>query len=139
MTTGAKSGKLVLLYIVDEDGSTLTPIATARTNSFTVNSTIVDTSTKKDDGWGSILSGGGVREMSITLEGIYEDEAYDKMMLARGMDGASYPYAMIDAFENKWEGNFVITSYGAGGTYNDAQTFTVSMRNDGAIDFTPAA
>ena len=65
MATGATSGKLVLLKI--GSGGTATTIATARTNSFTINHTVVDTSTKRDGGWGSILSGVGVTSLTFAL------------------------------------------------------------------------
>lgn len=133
----AKSGKLVLLQL--GTGAGATTIASARTNSFTINNSIVDTTTKKDNGWGSTLSGGGVREMTISLEGVFDDEAtYDQTLRQYGIDGSSNEYTMIVSNGDKFEGNFVITSYTVGGTYNEAETFSMSLRNDGEITYTAA-
>lgn len=133
----AKSGKLVLLQL--GSGVSAVTIASARTNSFTINNSIVDTTTKKDGGWGSTLSGGGVREMTVSLEGVFDDaETYDQTLRGYGIDGSSNEYTMITSNGDTFVGNFVITSYTVGGTYNEAETFSMSLRNDGAIVYTAA-
>lgn len=136
MTTGALSGKLVLLAL-----GTTSPItiATAKTNSFTINHTVIDTTTKKDGGWGSILSGGGVTEMTVSLEGVFQNQTYDKTLRGYGVDGTSNAYTITTGHGDSFAGNFVITSYAVGGDMAGAETFTVSLRNDGEIVYTPGA
>lgn len=134
MATGATSGKLVLLKI--GSGGTATTIATARTNSFTINHTVVDTSTKRDGGWGSILSGGGVTSMTIALDGVFENETYDKTLRGFGVDGTSNEFTIITGNGDTFVGKFVITSYQVGGAYNEAETFQATLQNDGAVVFT---
>lgn len=134
MAVEARSGKLVLLQL--GSGAGATTIATAKTNSMTINHTVVDTTTKKENGWGSILSGGGVHEMTISLEGIYHNESYDRTLRGYGMDGTSQEYTIINGHGDTWVGNFVITSYGIGGEMGGSETFTASLRNDGEVVYT---
>lgn len=137
MAVEAKSGKLVLVQL--GTGVTATTIATAKQNSLTINNSVVDTTTKKENGWGSTLSGGGVREMTTTLEGIYHNTEYDRTLRNYGMDGTSNEYTIINGHGDKWEGKFVITSYGVGGEMGGAETFTASLKNDGEIVYTQGA
>lgn len=130
----ATSGKLVLLKL--GTGVTTTAVMSARSNSFTINSTVVDTTTKADNGWGSLLDGGGVREMTVSLEGIFLDETYDNTLRGYGVDASSNAYTIVTGNGDKFEGNFVITSYGVGGEYANAETYSISLRNDGPITFT---
>ena len=136
MATGATSGKLVLLKI--GSGVTAVTVGTARNNGFTINHTQVDTTTKKEGGWGSTLAGGGVTEMTISLEGIFENETYDKTLRAAGIAGTSDEYTIITGNGDTFVGNFVITSYQVGGAYNEAETFNISLKNDGEVVYTPS-
>jgi predicted secreted protein len=131
----ASSGKLVLLQLGIGTGNTTT-IATARTNSFTINHSVVDTTTKKDNGWGSILAGGGVTDMTIALDGVFENTVYDKSLRQYGIDGSSNEYTILTGNGDKFEGNFVVTSYATTGVYNTAESFTVSLKNNGEIVYT---
>jgi predicted secreted protein len=135
MATGATSGKLVLLQLGTTSPVT---IATARNNGFTINHTIVDTTTKKDNGWGSILAGGGITDLTISLDGVFENNTYEKTLRQYGIDGSSNLYTIVTGNGDTFAGKFIISSYAVGGAYNAAETFTISMKNDGEIVFTPS-
>lgn len=131
----AKSGKLVVLSV--GTGQSAVPVMSARTNSFTVNHTTVDVTTKKDAGFAALLSGGGITEVTCSLEGIFLNETYDKQLEQFGFDGSSNAYTLTTSNGAKFEGNFIITAFTVGGTYNEAQTYSFSLKNDGAITYTP--
>lgn len=133
----AKSGKLVLVQLGEGVGAVT--IATAKQNSLSINNSVVDTTTKKENGWGSTLSGGGVREMTTSIEGVYHNTAYDRTLRQYGMDGTSNVYTIINGHGDKWIGNFVITAYGVGGEMGGAETFTASLKNDGEVVYTQGA
>jgi TP901-1 family phage major tail protein len=133
----ATSGKLVLLQL--GSGVSATSIATARTNSFTINHTVVDTTTKKDGGFGSILAGGGTTSITISLEGVFNDETYDNTLRGYGFNGSSNEYTIIMGNGDKIVGKFIITSYTVGGAYNEAETFSATLQNDGIVTFTAGA
>lgn len=131
------SGKLVLLKI--GTGPTAITVATARQNSFTISHTQVDTTTKRDNGWGSTLAGGGTSEMTFTLEGVFLDEEYDNTLRGYAFDGSSNAYTIVTGNGDSYSGNFVITSQTVGGDQKEAETFSYNFRNDGAVVFSPAA
>jgi predicted secreted protein len=134
-TTGPYKGRLVLLQL-----GTTSPVSvlTAKTNSFTINHSVVDVTTKKTNGWGAILNGGGITDLKVTLDGIMENETYDATLRASAVSGSSNGYTLVTGNGDKFVGNLVITSYTVGAAYNDSETYQIALQNDGEITFTPA-
>lgn len=130
----AKSGKLVLLSV--KDGATYVPIMSARSNSFSINRTQIDTSTKEDGGWTATLAGGGVTTIETTVSGIFKNSAADKKLRALGISGDSFEGKITLSNGDEFAGNFVITSMEFGGEYDNAETYSASIVNDGEITFT---
>lgn len=137
--SNAKNGSLVVLKIESDTPGTFVPVMSAKSNSFTINNSTVDVSTKADGNWGALLSGGGTREMTISLEGIFLDTDYDSQVRALGVNGEEHKYQMVMSNEDKFEGLFVITSFTNTGVRGDAETYSASLRNSGEITFTPKA
>ena len=133
----AKNGSLVLLKIETDTPGTFIEVLSAKSNNFTINNSTVDVSTKADGNWGALLSGGGTKEMTISLEGVFKDEEADKVIRALSISGEEHKYQMVTSNEDKWEGLFVITSMTCTGARGDAETYSVSLRNSGVVTYTP--
>lgn len=134
----AKNGSLVLLKIETATPGTFEAVLSAKSNNWTINNSTVDVSTKVDGQWGALLSGGGTKELTVSLEGIFLDTAYDKDVRALGYSGEEHKYQMVMSNGDKLEGLFVITSMTVTGARGEAETYSVSLRNSGVITFTPA-
>ena len=131
----AQKGELVLLKI--KEGTSYVPILSAKSNNFTINNATVDVSTKSAGSWGVLLSGGGAKEMTVSLEGVYHDETYDKTLRALGISGDEQDYEIVTSNGDKFAGKFVITSYTCTGARGEAETYQVSLRNSGVVTYTP--
>ena len=134
----AKNGSLVLLKIETATPGTFEAVLSAKSNNFTINNSTVDVSTKADGNWGALLSGGGTKELTVSLEGIFFDTEYDNQVRALGFSGEEHKYQMVTSNGDKFEGLFVITSMTVTGARAEAETYSVSLRNSGVITFTPA-
>lgn len=138
MASTATSGKLVLLKIETDTPGTFVPVMSARNNSFSVNHSTVDVTTKLDEGWTSILSGGGVTTLETSVSGIYLNTAYDKKLRGYGVTGEQFEAEIVLGSGDKFAGTFICTKMQVGGEYNNAETYDLSLQNVGAVTFTPA-
>lgn len=115
-----------------------TNLAGLRVNSITVDNTFIDTTTKSDSEFSSILSGTvGSTSITITGDGLIEDQTLRD--LAMSADEADrFITDLTYAFENGdvISGNFVINSYSEGSPYQEATTFTANFTGNGAWTFT---
>lgn len=125
----AKHGKLFLLKLGTD------AISTARATSMSINNNPIDVSNKASNNWGSTIA--GLANMTITLDGTYEDTTVEKTINGYAMDGSSNAYTLINEGGDTWEGDFVITAYSRTGDYNGAETFSMTLQNNGEITYTP--
>lgn len=130
----ATQGKLFVL--VDASGSPEVTIAKARSNSISVNGETVDITSKGSSGYRELLSGAGIRSVSLSVSGVYDDAAYDKTLLDRSMDGATHAFKVIDGNGDYFSGDFIVTSYERGGEYNGEVTFSATLESAGVVAYT---
>lgn len=138
MASTAKSGKLVLLKIETDTPGTFEPVLSARNNSFSINHTTVDVTTKLDDGWTAILSGGGVTTLETSVSGVFLNTPYDKKLRSHGVTGEQFEAEIVVGNGDKFAGTFIATKMTIGGEYNGAESYDLSLQNVGAITYTPA-
>lgn len=136
--SNAKNGSLMLLKIESDTPGTFVAVMSAKSNNFTINNSTVDVSTKLDANWGALLSGGGTKELTCSLEGIFLNTDYDKQVRALGFSGEEHKYEIVTSNGDKFAGLFVITSMTCTGARGEAETYSASLRNSGEITFTPA-
>ena len=134
----ANSGKLVLLKIEGDTPGQYDTIVNAKSNTFNVNHTVVDITTKATNGWGSILEGGGITTIDTSLSGVFENDAVNKKMRALGFAGGKFNGQIVTGNGDKFQGAFIITKMTVGGVFNEAETFDFTIQNSGEITFTPA-
>lgn len=130
----ANSGKLVL-FSVKTGVDTYTPVLSAKSNSFTINHSTIDTSTKADAGWSSILSGGGITSFDTTMDGIFLNTEYDKTLRGYGVTGEEFEGKLVTGNGDSFTGKFIITSMDIGGSFDGAETYSFKIQNVGAITF----
>lgn len=134
------NGRLVLLKAESLDTpGTFVPVMSAKSNSFTFNHAVSDTSSKGDGRFGSILSGGGGTEMTVALEGVVKNGDDDKLMRELGWTGEAHKYEIVvltkaDGSEGvKYAGYFVATAFTHTGANKEGQTYSISLRNSGEV------
>lgn len=128
-------------------GFTLTPgtaneiaayvaIATARGTDLTYAIDAVDVTHKGSNGYRTLIEDAGVRAVSISVEGVYENSDVEKQLVAVAHNGTFANYEIASQSGEVWSGPFQITNYARGGTYNGEETFSASFESAGPITFT---
>lgn len=133
----ANSGKLVL-FSLKTGVDTYTPVLSAKSNSFTINHSTIDTTTKVDAGWSSILSGGGITSFETTMDGVFLNTEYDKTLRGYGVTGEEFEGKLVTGNTDSFTGKFIITGMDIGGNFDGAETYSFKIQNSGAIVYTAA-
>ncbi len=136
----AQKGKLVLLKADTVGGSpqVYTTIAGLRTNTWTVNGEDVDVTTKDDDGWQQRLSGAGVRSISISATGVFQDSAIEETVRGWSFDQTINWFQLTFENGDVLECQFQISSYERTGDHDGAENYSLSMNSHGTPNYVTA-
>ena len=136
----AQKGKLVLLKADLAGGSpqSYSTIAGLRTTTWTVNGEDVDVTTKDDDGWQQRLSGAGVRSISISANGIFQDSVVEETV--RGWSFDQTINWFLITFENgdTLECQFQISNYERTGDHDGAENYSLALNSHGTPNYVAA-
>ena len=129
----AGAGKLVLLKADTAGGSpqSYTTIAGLRGTSWTINGEDVDATTKDDDGWQQRVAGAGVRSISISADGVFQDSAIEETV--RGWAFAQslnwYMITLPNGDDLEFQGQ--ISAYVRDGAHDGVETYDISISSHG--------
>ncbi len=136
----AQKGKLVLLKADLASGSpqSYTTIAGLRSNTWTVNGEDVDVTTKDDDGWQQRLSGAGVRSITISGSGVFQDSAVEETVRGWAFDQTINWYQIV--FENGdiLECQFQLSNYERTGDHDGAELYSFTLNSHGTPNYVAA-
>lgn len=140
----AQKGRLVLLKVYNvgantSNSATANAVATARTTELTINSEAVDVTAKDTNGWRELAQDAGMKSMTISLEGVFKDAAYEEILRAHSHSGNVFAAVVVTGNGDEWSGNFHIPTYSRSGVYNGEETFSLTLESAGEITFTPGA
>lgn len=133
----AQKGKLVLLKADTAGGSpqVYTTIAGLRTNTWTVNGEDVDVTTKDNDGWQQRLSGAGVRSISISATGVFQDSVVEETVRQWSFDQTINWYQITFENGDRLECQFQISNYERSGGHDSAETYSLTLTSHGTPQY----
>lgn len=136
----AQKGSLVLLKIGNggTPSETFTTVGGLRTTSFTHNNQTVDTTNKQSGAWRELLDGAGTRSVSISGSGIFTDSAAEETLRGYAMANSIHNFELTFGNGDTLAGPFQITSYQRAGSYNDAETYSITLASAGQVSFVVA-
>jgi len=118
------------------DGATppaYTTIAGLRTTQLSINADTVVITNKGSGGWRELLSGAGVRSVSLAGAGVFSGTAAETRLKASAMAG------LLDAYEVSFEsgerlhGSFLITKLDYAGDFNGERSYTLALESSGPV------
>lgn len=118
------------------DGATPPSYATVaglRTTQLSINGEAVNVTTKDSGGWRDLLSGAGVRTVSVAGAGVFTGSAAEARVQAMALAGTVEAYEL--AFESgaKMRGRFLVTRLDHAGDYNGERNYTLSLESSGPV------
>ena len=130
----AQKGSAFLLKV----GNGGTPLAYAtvaglRTTQMSVNGEAVNVTSKDSGGWRELLSGAGVRSVSVAGSGIFTGSAAEVRLKGNALAGLIDDYELSFEGGERMRGRFLVTRLDYAGDYNGERTYTLSLESSGAV------
>lgn len=130
----AEKGSAFLLKVGDGGAPVaFTTVAGLRTTQLSVNGEAVVITSKDSGGWRELLSGAGVRSVSVTGAGVFTGSAAEARVKANALSGVLDDYRL--AFESgaTMTGRFLVTRLDYAGDFNGERSYTLSLESSGAV------
>ena len=130
----AEKGSAFLLKI--GDGAAPVAYATVaglRTTQLSVNGEAVNVTSKDSGGWRELLSGAGVRSVSVAGSGIFTGSAAEGRLKGNALAGIIDDYELSFESGERMRGRFLVTRLDYAGDYNGERTYTLSLESSGQV------
>lgn len=130
----AQSGASFLLKISDGAPTpTFQTVAGLRTTNLSIAGQAVVVTTKDSGGWRDLLSGAGVRTMSVSAAGVFMGSAAEARLRANALSGAVDTYQLSFEDGSKLQGKFLVQKLDYAGDYNNERSYTLQLESSGAV------
>ncbi|NJC32824.1 TP901-1 family phage major tail protein [Sphingomonas jejuensis] len=129
-----EKGSAFLLKI--GDGAAVPAFATVagmRTTQLQVNGEAVVVTHKGSGGWRELLSGAGVRSVSVTGSGVFTGSAAETRIKANALAGLLDDYELSFESGERMRGRFLVTRLDYSGEFNGERNYAVSLESSGAV------
>jgi TP901-1 family phage major tail protein len=108
-------------------------VAGLRATMLSINGDAVNVTSKDSAGWRELLSGAGVRSVSVTAAGIFTGSAAEVRMQGHALTGTIDDYEL--AFESgaRMRGRFLVTRLDHSGDFNGERQYALSLESSGPV------
>lgn len=130
----AQKGSAFLLKI--SDGAPMPAyqtVAGLRTTQMTIAGDSVVVTNKASGGWRELLSGAGVRSVSVSAAGIFLGSAAEAQVRANAMAGLLDDYELSFEDGEKLRGRFLIQRLDYSGDFNGERNYSLSLESSGPV------
>lgn len=130
----AEKGSAFLLKIGDGAAPpAYATVAGLRTTQLSVNGEVVNVTTKDSGGWRELLSGAGVRSVSVAGSGIFTGSAAEGRLKSNALSGLIDDYELSFESGERMRGRFLVTRLDYAGDYNGERTYTLALESSGEV------
>jgi TP901-1 family phage major tail protein len=109
-------------------------VAGMRTTQMSVNGEAVNVTSKDSGGWRELLSGAGVRSVSVAGSGIFTGSAAETRLKSNALAGLIDDYELSFESGERMRGRFLLTRLDYSGDYNGERNYTLSLESSGEVD-----
>jgi TP901-1 family phage major tail protein len=131
---GAESGRAFLLK-VGNGGAPLafSTVAGLRTTQLAINGDMVAITSKDSGGWRELLSGAGVRSVSVSGAGVFTGSGAEVRLKGNALAGVIDDYRLSFESGETLTGRFLVTKLEYAGDYNGERSYTIALESSGAV------
>lgn len=108
-------------------------VAGLRTTQMSVNGELVAITSKDSGGWRELLSGAGVRSVSVSGAGIFTGSAAETRIKGNALAGTLDDYRLSFESGESLSGRFLVTKLDYAGDYNGERSYTLSLESSGPV------
>ena len=130
----AQKGSAFLLKV--GDGATppaYRTVAGLRTTQMSINGDTVVVTHKESGGWRELLSGAGVRSVSVSASGIFLGSAAEASLRANALAGLVDAYELSFEDGEKLRGKFLVQKLDYAGDFNGERNYSLVLESSGAV------
>ena len=130
----AEKGSAFLLKIGDgQEPVSYSTIAGLRTTQLSVNGEPVAITNKDSGGWRELLSGAGVRSVSVSGAGVFTGSDAELRIKNHALGGVIDAYELSFEGGDRMRGDFLVTRLDYSGDYNGERSYTLSLESSGPV------
>ena len=130
----AEKGSAFLLKVGDGAAPPVfATVAGMRTTQMSVNGEAVNVTSKNSGGWRELLSGAGVRSVSVAASGIFTGSAAEARVRGNAIAGLLDDYELSFESGERMRGRFLVTRLDYAGDYNGERTYSLSLESSGEV------
>lgn len=130
----AQKGSAFLLKIADgAEPPAYVTVAGLRTTQMSINGDTVVVTSKDSGGWRELLSGAGIRSVSVGAAGIFLGSAAEAALRAHALAGTLEDYELSFEDGEKLRGRFLVQRLDYAGDFNGERNYTLQLESSGAV------
>ena len=130
----AEKGSAFLLKVGNgAEPPVFSTVAGMRTTQLSVNGEAVNITSKDSGGWRQLLSGAGVRSVSVAGSGIFTGSVAETRVKTNALGGAIDDYELSFESGERMRGRFLVTRLDYSGDYNGERNYTLSLESSGPV------
>lgn len=130
----AQKGSAFLLKLADGSSPpAYRTVAGLRTTQMSINGDTVVVTSKDSGGWRELLSGAGVRSVSVSATGIFLGTAAEEQIRANALAGLLDGYELSFEDGQRLRGKFLIQRLDYSGDFNGERNYAVNLESSGPV------
>jgi len=131
----AERGSAFLLKIGDGASPPgFVTVAGLKTTQLSINGDAVAITNKGSGGWRELLSGAGVRSVSVAASGIFTGSTAEAQVRGLALTGALENYQLSFESGERMQGQFVVTRLEYAGDFNGERNYTLALESSGEVE-----
>lgn len=108
-------------------------VAGMRTTQLSINGDAVVVTNKGSGGWRELLSGAGVRSVSVSAAGVFTGSAAEARVKANALAGTLDDYRLTFEGGETMTGRFLVTKLEYAGDFNGERSYALGLESSGAV------
>ena len=130
----AEKGSAFLLKVGDGgEPPVYSTVAGMRTTQLSINGEPVVITNKDSGGWRELLTGAGVRSVSVSGAGIFTGSVAETRLKKNALAGSLDDYELSFESGERMQGSFLIARLDYAGDFNGERNYTLALESSGAV------
>jgi TP901-1 family phage major tail protein len=130
----AERGSAFLLKIGDGASPPgFVTVAGLKTTQLSINGDAIAITNKGSGGWRELLSGAGVRSVSVAASGIFTGSSAEAQVRSLALNGNLQDYELSFESGERMQGQFLVTRLEYAGDFNGERNYTLALESSGEV------
>jgi TP901-1 family phage major tail protein len=129
----AERGSAFLLKLGAGEPVSYATVAGLKTTQLSINGDSVAITNKDSGGWRELLSGAGVRSVSVAASGIFTGSGAERQLRSRALGGQLADYELSFESGERMQGRFLVSRLEYAGDFNGERNYTLALESSGEV------